>query len=176
MALGRKIRVLVVDDSALMRKLIPIILQKDEDIEVVATAVNGIFALQKAEKLRPDVITLDMDMPGMDGLTTLKHVVERFGIPVVVVSSLTTEGAEHTMKALELGAMDFIAKPHHEISVHIGDIAQSLIAKVKAVAGSSPEKLHVSPAVPEAIADIMKRAAERAGAPAPSGAVGRPRS
>lgn len=162
MALGRKIRVLVVDDSALMRKLIPIILQKDEDIEVVATAVNGVFALRKAEKLRPDVITLDMDMPGMDGLTTLKHVVERFGIPVVVVSSLTTEGAEHTMKALELGAMDFVAKPHHEISVHIVDIAQSLIAKVKAVAGSSPEKLHVSPAVPEVSADIMKRAAERA--------------
>ena len=96
----------MVDDSALMRKLIPIILQKDEDIEVVATAVNGVFALQKAEKLRPDVITLDMDMPGMDGLTTLKHIVERFGIPVVVVSSLPPRGAEHTMKALELGAMD----------------------------------------------------------------------
>ena len=111
-----------------------------------------------------------MDMPGMDGLTTLKHIVERFGIPVVVVSSLTTEGAEHTMKALELGAMDFIAKPHHEISVHIVDIAQSLIAKVKAVAGSSPRSFMLCRRFPEVTADITKRIAERAGAPAPSGA------
>lgn len=141
MEMDRKIRVMVVDDSALMRKLLPIILQKDPQIEVVATAINGIFALQKAEKLRPDVITLDMDMPGMDGLTALKHIVERWNIPVIVVSSLTTEGANITMKALEIGALDFVTKPHHEISVHINDIARELIRKVKAVAGSSPGKL-----------------------------------
>lgn len=143
MADSRKTKVMVVDDSALMRRMIPLILEKSPDIEVVATAVDGRFALSKAEKNRPDVITLDMDMPGMDGLTTLKHIVRDFGIPVIVVSSMTTRGAELTMKAFELGAMDVIAKPVNAISVNIKEIAQELIDKVLAIGRSSITKLHL---------------------------------
>ncbi len=141
----KKIKVLVVDDSALMRRLIPLILEKDPDIEVVATAVDGRFALKKAEKLMPDVITLDMDMPGMDGLTTLKHIVGEFGIPVVIVSSLTDKGAELTMKAFELGAVEVVAKPRDAISVNIREIAEELIRKVLAASVSSPSKLFLEP-------------------------------
>lgn len=141
MADPRKLRVMVVDDSALMRRMIPLILEKSPDIEVVATAVDGRFALSKAEKDRPDVITLDLDMPGMDGITALKHIVRDFGIPVVVVSSMTTRGAELTMKAFELGAMDVVAKPVNAISVNIKEIAQELIEKVLAVGRSSTAKL-----------------------------------
>ncbi|CAG1064922.1 Protein-glutamate methylesterase/protein-glutamine glutaminase [uncultured bacterium] len=143
MADQRKTKVMVVDDSALMRRMIPLILEKSPEIEVVATAVDGRFALSKAEKNRPDVITLDMDMPGMDGLTTLKHIVRDFGIPVVVVSSMTTRGAELTMKAFELGAMDVIAKPADAISVNIKEIAEELIEKVLAIGRSSVSKLHL---------------------------------
>lgn len=137
----KKIRVLVVDDSALMRKMIPLILEKNPLIDVVDTAVDGVFALKKAEKYAPDVITLDIDMPGMDGLTTLKHIMSRFRIPVVIVSSMTTQGAEMTIRAFELGAMEVVAKPRDAISVHIHDIADELIQKVVAVSKSSPMKL-----------------------------------
>lgn len=136
-----KIKVLVVDDSALMRKMIPLILEKNPSIEVVATAVDGRFALKKLEKYVPDVITLDLDMPGMDGLTTLKHIVSRYDIPVVIVSSMTTKGAEMTIKAFELGAMEVVAKPQDAISVNIHDIAEELIKKVIAASESSPAKL-----------------------------------
>lgn len=147
MANLRKTKVMVVDDSALMRRMIPLILERSPEIEVVATAVDGRFALNKAEKNRPDVITLDMDMPGMDGLTTLKHIVRDFGIPVIVVSSMTTRGAELTMKAFELGAMDVIAKPANAISVNIKDIAQELTEKVLAIGRTSVAKLHLDAAV-----------------------------
>lgn len=140
-----KIRVLVADDSALMRKLIPHILAKDPDIEVVATAVDGLFALKKIAAYRPDVITLDVDMPRMDGLTALKHIVAEYKTPVIMVSSLTEAGAELTLKALEIGAMDFITKPHDAISVHIGDIADDLIRKIKAIAKVSPSRLFPVP-------------------------------
>ncbi len=131
---GRKIKVLVVDDSALMRKLIPLIISSDEDIEVIGTAMDGDFALNKISKLRPDVITLDIDMPRMDGLTTLGSIVRDFGIPVILVSSLTKEGAEVTLKGLEMGAFDFVPKPREAISVHISEISSELIDKIKAAA------------------------------------------
>src|SRR3990167_1412342 len=136
-----KIRVVVADDSALMRKLIPYLLNRDSEIEVVATAADGLLALKKADQYKPDVITLDVDMPRMDGLTALKHIVAEYKIPVIIVSSLTGAGAEVTIKALELGAMDFITKPRDALSAHIGDIADELIKKVKAVARVSPARL-----------------------------------
>ena len=159
-----KIKVLVVDDSALMRKMIPLILEKDPDIEVIATAVDGRFALNKAAKYKPDVITLDIDMPGMDGLTTLKHIVSDYGIPVVIVSSLTVKGAELAMKAFEIGAMEVVAKPADAISVHIRDIAEELIRKVVAVSAASPSQLVQGPRV-EARAD-EKAGVKKAAGPA----------
>ena len=126
-----KIRVLVVDDSALMRKMIPQLLGSDPEIEVVGTAMDGIFALRKIQDLRPDVITLDVNMPRMDGIETLRHIVEDFGIPTLIVSSLTRRDAELTFRALEIGAFDFVTKPQDAISVHIKDIGNELIEKVK---------------------------------------------
>src|SRR5579871_3283887 len=109
--MSSKVRVLVVDDSALMRKLIPQILERDNSIEVVGTAMDGAFGLKKIEELKPQVITLDLEMPGMSGLDTLREIKARHGIPVIVVSSHSTQGAEQTLRALSLGAFDFVAKP-----------------------------------------------------------------
>ena len=129
------VRVLVVDDSALMRKLIPQILEKDASIEVVGTAMDGNFALKKIEDLRPHVITLDLEMPGLNGIDTLKAIMRKHRLPVIVVSSHTTSGASVTLKALALGAFDFVAKPQ-DLSAHMPDIAAELIAKIKAAAQS----------------------------------------
>jgi two-component system, chemotaxis family, protein-glutamate methylesterase/glutaminase len=129
------VRVLVVDDSALMRKLIPQILEKDNSIEVVGTAMDGNFALKKIEDLRPQVITLDLEMPGLNGIDTLKAIMRKHHLPVIVVSSHTTSGASVTLQALALGAFDFVAKPQ-DVSAHMPDIASELIAKIKAAAQS----------------------------------------
>jgi two-component system chemotaxis response regulator CheB len=129
----KKIRVLVVDDSALMRKLIPQILEADPSIEVVGTAMDGNFCLRKIEELKPNVVTLDLEMPGMNGIDTLKEIMRLHPMPVIVVSSHSTEGASVTLKALGLGAFDFVAKPH-DVSAHMAETATELIAKIHAAA------------------------------------------
>lgn len=138
-----KIKVMVVDDSALMRKMIPLILERSSVIEVVATAMDGAFALSKAEKYRPDVITLDLDMPGMDGLTALRRLVEDFGMPVVVVSSITRHGAELAMKAFELGAMEVVSKPKGALPANMRVISEELIRKVVAAKEGLPSRLRL---------------------------------
>jgi two-component system, chemotaxis family, protein-glutamate methylesterase/glutaminase len=127
------VRVLVVDDSALMRKLIPQMLAGDESIEVVGTAMDGSFCLKKIDELKPGVVTLDLEMPGMNGIDTLKEIMRRQPLPVIVFSSHSTEGATVTMKALGLGAFDFVTKPK-DASAHMAETARELIAKVKAAA------------------------------------------
>ncbi len=129
----KKIRVLVVDDSALMRKLIPQILEADPSIEVVGTAMDGNFCLKKIEELQPNVVTLDLQMPGMNGIDTLKEIMRLHPMPVIVVSSHSTEGASVTLKALGLGAFDFVAKPQ-DAAAHMGEMATELIAKIHAAA------------------------------------------
>ena len=136
-----RIRVLVVDDSALMRKMIPMIISSDDRIQVVGTAMDGEFALKKIRDLHPDVITLDIDMPRMDGLAALRLIVRDFGVPVIIVSSLTKEGAETTLKGLEIGAFDFLPKPKDAISVHISEISHELIEKIKAASRCRRPKL-----------------------------------
>jgi two-component system chemotaxis response regulator CheB len=128
-----KVRVLVVDDSALMRKLIPQMLEADQSIQVVGTAMDGTFCLKKIDELRPTVVTLDLQMPGMNGIDTLKEIMRRHPMPVIVVSSHSTEGASITLKALALGAFDFVAKPQ-DASGHMVETAKELIAKIKAAA------------------------------------------
>jgi two-component system, chemotaxis family, protein-glutamate methylesterase/glutaminase len=128
----KRIKVLVVDDSAVMRRLVASTLESDGDIEVVATAIDGDFALSKIEQLKPDVITLDVDMPRMDGMLALRHIVSRYGIPVIMLSSLTSKGAECTMRALSLGAVDFICKPKG--MQQVDSMAEELILKVKGAA------------------------------------------
>lgn len=136
----KKIKVLVVDDSALMRKMIPLIISSDENIEVIGTAMDGDFALRKIPYLKPDVITLDINMPRMDGLTTLKSIVRDFRIPVILVSSLTEEGAEITLRGLEMGAFDFVSKPKESISIKISAISHELIDKIKLSTNYKPLK------------------------------------
>ena len=126
-----RVRVLVVDDSALMRKLIPNILARDPQIEVVGTAMDGAFALKKIEELRPDVVTLDLEMPRMDGMETLRLIMRRAPLPVILVSTHSKEGAYSTFKALALGAIDFVAKPKEASAGHLGAIADQLIEKIK---------------------------------------------
>ena len=132
------VRVLVIDDSALMRKLIPQILAQDPSIEVVGTAMDGEFGLKKIEELHPQVVTLDLEMPRMDGMETLRQIMRRYKLPVIVVSAHTTSGASATFKALALGAFDFVAKPRDAVSAHMDDIAEELVSKIKMAASSQP--------------------------------------
>jgi two-component system chemotaxis response regulator CheB len=135
------IRVLVVDDSALMRKLIPAILARDPSIEVVGTAMDGAFALKKIEELRPDVVTLDLEMPRMDGMETLRLIMKRAPLPVILFSTHSKEGAYSTLKALALGAVDFIAKPTDAAAGHMETIADLLIEKIKVAKRAAGRKL-----------------------------------
>jgi two-component system, chemotaxis family, protein-glutamate methylesterase/glutaminase len=128
--MSERIRVLVVDDSALMRKLIPAILARESSIEVVGTAMDGAFALKKIEELKPDVVTLDLEMPRMDGMETLRLIMRRAPLPVILFSTHSKEGGYATFKALAMGAVDFLAKPK-DASSHLDEIADQLIAKIK---------------------------------------------
>jgi len=160
------VRVLVVDDSALMRKLIPQMLAGDESIEVVGTAMDGTFCLKKIEELRPSVVTLDLEMPGMNGIDTLKEIMRRQPVPVIVFSSHSTEGASVTMKALGLGAFDFVTKPK-DASAHMAETARELIAKVKAAADCK-----LKPYVKSGVPPKPQKAKVPAGAPTKIVAIG----
>ena len=146
MSPNERIRVLVVDDSALMRKLIPAILSRDPAIEVVGTAMDGSFALKKIEELRPDVVTLDLEMPRMDGMETLRLIMRAAPMPVILLSTPPREGADFTLKALAMGAVDFIAKPHNAASGNLDSIAEALAEKIKIAKRAAVRKLPVNPA------------------------------
>jgi two-component system chemotaxis response regulator CheB len=129
---ARPIKVLVIDDSALMRKLLCSVLERDGDIEVVGTAQDPFDAREKIKQLHPDVLTLDIEMPKMDGLTFLRNLMRLRPMPVVMVSSLTERGADATLAALQLGAIDFIPKPKIDIQEGLEELAAVLVDKVKA--------------------------------------------
>jgi two-component system chemotaxis response regulator CheB len=131
-----KTRVLVVDDSAFMRKVIADIIDDDPELEVVGKARDGLDALDKVRELKPDVITLDVEMPNMDGLTALGKIMEINPLPVIMLSSVTKTGTEQTVKALQLGAVDFIAKPSGHISLDIESVKDDIIRKIKTAAGT----------------------------------------
>src|SRR6201991_3802619 len=126
-----RVRVLIVDDSALVRKLLSTMLACDPGIEVVGVATDPLIAREKIKQLEPDVLTLDVEMPRMDGLPFLENLMRLRPMPVVMVSSLTQQGADVTLRALELGAIDFVAKPKIDVAGSLGDYADELIAKVK---------------------------------------------
>src|SRR5215470_17783213 len=141
--MSERVRVLVVDDSALMRKLIPIILSRDPSIEVVGTAMDGAFALKKIEELQPDVVTLDLEMPRMDGIETLRLIMRRTPLPVILFSTHSKEGAYSTFKALALGAIDFVAKPKDAAAGNLDSIAGQLIEKVKVAKRAGGKRIQV---------------------------------
>lgn len=125
------IKVLIIDDSALVRQLLTEIFNSDPDIEVVGTAQDPYDAREKIKKLEPDVLTLDVEMPKMDGITFLTNLMRLRPMPVVMISSLTEKGADVTFAALELGAVDFVAKPKIDVTVGLKEYSDEICAKVK---------------------------------------------
>lgn len=126
------IKVMIVDDSALIRRILTDILNKDDEISVIATARNGKEALEKMETLKPDLVTLDIEMPIMDGITTLKHIVAKYKLPVIMISTLSQEGAELTLKALDEGAIDFLPKPKNVFNLSKEEVSREITDKIKA--------------------------------------------
>jgi two-component system, chemotaxis family, protein-glutamate methylesterase/glutaminase len=132
----RKIKVLVIDDSALVRQILVEILRAAPDMEVVGTASDPFVARERIKEANPDVLTLDVEMPRMDGLTFLANLMRLRPLPVVMVSSLTERGAETTLKALELGAVDFVSKPKVDVAGTLGDFSEEILTKIRAAAGA----------------------------------------
>jgi two-component system chemotaxis response regulator CheB len=140
------IRVLVVDDSAFMRRVIGEAIASQADMELAGVAINGLDALLKVEQLQPDVVTLDVEMPEMDGLTALRHLMARYPRPVVMLSSLTQEGAATTLRALSIGAVDFVPKPSGSISLDFHKVREDLVHKIRVAAGARVQSRQASPA------------------------------
>lgn len=126
------IRVLVVDDSFFMRTLISDLLSSDPEIEVIGTAKGGTEALRKIPETKPDCITLDLTMPGWDGLTTLKHIMDEYPTPVVILSAHSKKNADITINCLNAGAVGFVLKPSGELSLDIEGVRPQLLEEVKA--------------------------------------------
>jgi two-component system chemotaxis response regulator CheB len=144
---SRRIKVLVVDDSAVARQLLSNHLARDPAIEVIGTAPDPYLAWQKIRTLAPDVMTLDVEMPRMDGLTFLEKLMRRRPMPVVMVSSLTEAGCATTLRALELGAIDFVMKPAVGLRETFPDLAAELTEKVKVAAGAAVRKPVPAPVI-----------------------------
>jgi two-component system, chemotaxis family, protein-glutamate methylesterase/glutaminase len=163
-----KIRVVVVDDSAVVRKVLTAILNSDTGIEVVGVASDPYLARDKIKKLDPDVITLDVEMPRMDGVTFLRNLMRLRPMPVVMVSSLTKGGAEITLEAMEAGAVDFVTKPALDLADPLANYGEDLIEKVKTAAGARVRRyardIALSEVAPKYSADavLLKKPASRA--------------
>jgi two-component system chemotaxis response regulator CheB len=185
------IKVFVVDDSMFMRKSLMIILEKDPEIKIIGTASNGIEALELIPKLEPDVVTLDIEMPRMDGLTTLQYIMADMPCPVLMVSAISKEGALATLKAMEYGALDYLAKPDSIMSLNSAAMEQELIDKVKFAAkrkghvARKPTKLppfnpagqtpaNAKPAKPAPVATAKPSSASLISAPGPVRIISRP--
>jgi two-component system, chemotaxis family, protein-glutamate methylesterase/glutaminase len=160
-----KIRVLIVDDSALVRQILTEILSADRQIEVVGVASDAHVAREKIKSLNPDVITLDVEMPKMDGVTFLRNLMRLRPMPVVMVSSLTEHGADVTLDALSMGAVDYLPKPKIDVAATLKDYGEQLTEKVKMAARARVRALDTSRVLPQAKPSHSADAVIPAGAP-----------
>ncbi|MDU7587053.1 MAG: response regulator, partial [Acidovorax sp.] len=158
-----KIRVIVVDDSALVRSLLSEIINRQSDMECIGTANDPLIAREMIREKNPDVITLDVEMPRMDGIDFLGRLMRLRPMPVVMISTLTERGAEVTMRALELGAVDFVAKPRVGLSSGLNELAAQIVDKIRVAAVA-----HVRRAPARSAAAIVHPDAGAATAPAPA--------
>jgi len=149
MSLEQPCRVLIVDDSAVVRQILTEILASDPGIEVVGTAADPLLAREKIKRLAPDVITLDVEMPRMDGLAFLENLMRLHPLPVVMISSLTERGADTTLQALALGAVDFVSKPKLDVTRGLQGYADEIIEKVKTASRSRVRALVRAPVAPK---------------------------
>ncbi len=150
------IKVLIVDDSAFMRNALSNMLTSDHGIVIVGTARDGYEAIEKVQSLKPDVVTMDVEMPKMDGITALKRIMETNPVPVIMVSSLTNEGAQETLHALELGAVDFIPKNLSDLSVNILRLKEILIEKVKHIGMKGIPRRWSAAGKPASITEVVR--------------------
>jgi two-component system chemotaxis response regulator CheB len=164
---SRKISVLVVDDSAFIRRSLRRMLSSDPMIQVVGDSEDGLQAVEAVHRLKPDVVTLDVKMPVMDGLAALERIMRERPTPVIMISSLTGEGGDVTIRALAAGAVDFIDKSSCHTMLDIIDIADTLVQKIKVVAGVDVSKIIAAPAVRRPVREPKV-------SPAPPAAAGRP--
>ncbi|NSL56411.1 protein-glutamate methylesterase/protein-glutamine glutaminase [Uliginosibacterium aquaticum] len=155
------IKVLIVDDSALVRQILTAILGREADIVVVGQAADPLIARDRIKELNPDVLTLDVEMPRMDGLEFLEKLMRLRPMPVVMVSSLTERGADVTLRALELGAVDFVTKPKLGVAEGLEEYAQEIVAKIRAAARSQVRKRSAGPHVPLVVPSSIKGASEK---------------
>ncbi len=150
------VKVLIVDDSAFMRNALANMLSSDPEIQIVGKARDGLEAIGLVEKLKPDIVTMDVEMPRMDGITALRHIMEKNPVPVIMVSSITTEGAKVTLDALDLGAVDFIPKNLSDLSINIVKIREILLDKIKQIARKGIVKKRIRPAIAPKAIEIPK--------------------
>ncbi|MCD6507808.1 chemotaxis response regulator protein-glutamate methylesterase [Candidatus Poribacteria bacterium] len=139
---GNKVRVLVVDDSPFMRAAIKRMLESDPEIEVIDTAGDGLEAIEKVKRLKPDLVTLDIQMPRMDGLTALRRIMSEHPLPIIMLSSMTEDGARVTLEAMEMGAVDYLPKNIRQSSLDIIKVRKELLEKVKLIAKTWRRKGH----------------------------------
>ena len=151
------IKVLVIDDSALIRKLLVEILNSDPGIEVIGTAPDPFIAREKIKQLNPDVLTLDIEMPKMDGVTFLRNLMRLRPMPVVMVSTLTESGADVTLQSLELGAVDYVSKPKVNVQEEMQAYAKEIISKVKTAARARVRGSNMPAAKPRDLSKIAAR-------------------
>lgn len=145
--MGKKIRVIVVDDSALVRSLLAEIINRQSDMECIGTANDPLIAREMIRELNPDVITLDVEMPRMDGIDFLGRLMRLRPMPVLMISTLTERGAEVTLKALELGAVDFVAKPRVGLSSGLNELAGQIVDKIRVASVAHVRRIQRDPAI-----------------------------
>ena len=174
---NKKIRVLLVDDSAFMRKVMQGIISGDPGMQVIGEVGDGREAVTLAESLRPDVISMDINMPHLDGLAATEIIMSSNPRPIVIVSSESQEGARGTLRALQLGAVDFVSKPSSAINLDMNSVRDELTRKLRTAAKVRVVRTATRPKTAQAVAILdAPRAAEKAAAPAPRPAISARRS